>query len=80
MMLHIDGSKHQWLAGQWHDLIVVDLAKNDYRKKGGCVGFRRSKRANFFPRETYIAEFSSKFRVAAAESRTVFMPHTTGTT
>jgi hypothetical protein len=23
MMLHIDGSKHQWLAGQWHDLIVV---------------------------------------------------------
>jgi succinate-semialdehyde dehydrogenase/glutarate-semialdehyde dehydrogenase len=23
MMLHIDGSEHQWLAGQWHDLIVV---------------------------------------------------------
>lgn len=23
MMLHIDGSKHQWLGGQWHDLIVV---------------------------------------------------------
>jgi transposase len=23
MMLHIDGSKHQWLSGQWHDLIVV---------------------------------------------------------
>jgi transposase len=23
MMLHIDGSKHQWVAGQWHDLIVV---------------------------------------------------------
>ena len=23
MMLHIDGSKHQWIAGQWHDLIVV---------------------------------------------------------
>src|SRR6202007_567041 len=23
MMLHIDGSKHQWLAGRWHDLIVV---------------------------------------------------------
>ena len=23
MMLHIDGSKHQWLPDQWHDLIVV---------------------------------------------------------
>jgi transposase len=23
MMLHIDGSKHQWMPGQWHDLIVV---------------------------------------------------------
>lgn len=23
MMLHIDGSEHQWLTGQWHDLIVV---------------------------------------------------------
>jgi transposase len=23
MMMHIDGSEHQWLAGQWHDFIVV---------------------------------------------------------
>jgi transposase len=30
MMLHIDGSKHQWMAGQWHDLIVVlDDATNE---------------------------------------------------
>jgi len=30
MMLHIDGSKHQWMPGQWHDLIVVlDDATNE---------------------------------------------------
>jgi transposase len=30
MMLHIDGSKHQWIPGQWHDLIVVlDDATNE---------------------------------------------------
>jgi hypothetical protein len=23
MMMHQDGSRHEWLAGQWHDLIVT---------------------------------------------------------
>jgi transposase len=166
MMLHIDGSKHQWMPGQWHDLIVVlddatseiyyaqlvdeestmtvmaalravveakgwfssiysDRASHFFKtpKAGQKIDTRdvtqvgramrdlgirmipayspqargRSERsfgtwqgrlpqelrlrgiqtleeANRFLRETYIAEFNSKFTVAAAESGTAFMP------
>lgn len=31
MMLHQDGSRHEWLSGQWHDLIVtMDDATNEH--------------------------------------------------
>lgn len=168
MMLHIDGSKHQWMAGQWHDLIVVlddatseiyyaqlvpeestltvmaalravvetkgwfssiysDRASHFFKtpKAGQPVdtrdvtqvgramrdlgirmipayspqargrgersfgtwqgrlpqelrlrGIRTLADANTFLHETYIAEFNSKFTVAAAESGTAFMPIT----
>ena len=166
MMLHIDGSKHQWLGGQWHDLIVVlddatseiyyaqlvaeestmtvmaalrgvvetkgwfssiysDRASHFFKtpKAGQPVdtrdvtqvgramrdlgirmipayspqargrgersfgtwqgrlpqelrlrGVRTLHEANEFLRQTYIAEFNSKFTVRAAESGTAFMP------
>ena len=166
MMLHIDGSKHQWMAGQWHDLIVVlddatneiyyaqlveeestltvmaalravvetkgwfssiysDRASHFFKtpKAGQPVdtrdvtqvgramrdlgirmipayspqargrgersfgtwqgrlpqelrlrGIQTLEQANVFLREIYIAEFNSKFTVAAAESGTAFMP------
>jgi transposase len=166
MMLHIDGSKHQWMAGQWHDLIVVlddatneiyyaqlvdeestltvmaalravvetkgwfssiysDRASHFFKtpKAGQPVdtrdvtqvgramrdlgirmipgyspqargrgersfgtwqgrlpqelrlrGIQTLEQANEFLREIYIAEFNSKFTVAAAESGTAFMP------
>src|SRR5262245_19155387 len=166
MMLHIDGSKHQWMPGQWHDLIVVlddatneiyyaqlvdeestltvmaalravvetkgwfssiysDRASHFFKtpKAGQPVdtrdvthvgramrdlgirmipayspqargrgersfgtwqgrlpqelrlrGIQTLEQANAFLRDTYIAEFNSKFTVAAAESGTAFMP------
>jgi transposase len=166
MMLHIDGSKHQWMPGQWHDLIVVlddatseiyyaqlvaeestltvmaalrsvvesqgwfssiysDRASHFFKtpKAGQSVdtrdvtqvgramrdlgirmipgyspqargrgersfgtwqgrlpqelrlrGIQTLDEANTFLHQTYIAEFNSKFTVAAAESGTAFMP------
>ena len=166
MMLHIDASKHQWLAEQWHDLIVIlddatseiyyaqlvdeestatvmaglravveqkgwfssvysDRASHFFKtpKAGQPVDTRdvtqvgramrdlgirmipayspqargRSERsfrtwqgrlpqelrvsriqtleeANTFLQQTYVAEFNSKFAVAAAEAGTAFMP------
>src|SRR5262245_15851747 len=166
MMLHIDGSKHQWMPGQWHDLIVVlddatneiyyaqlvaeestmtvmaalravverkgwfssiysDRASHFFKtpKAGQPVdtrdvtqvgramrdlgirvipayspqargrgersfgtwqgrlpqelrlrGIETLEQANAFLRQSYIAEFNSKFTVAAAESGTAFMP------
>ena len=166
MMLHIDGSKHQWMPGQWHDLIVVlddatneiyyaqlvveestrtvmealrevvktkgwfssiysDRASHFFKtpKAGQPVdtrdvtqvgramrdlgirmipayspqargrgersfgtwqgrlphelrlgGIQTLEQANTFLRQAYVAEFNSKFIVAAAESGTAFMP------
>src|SRR5262245_25467988 len=166
MMLHIDGSKHQWMPGQWHDLIVVlddatneiyyaqlvaeestmtvmaalravvetkgwfssiysDRASHFFKspKAGHPVdtrdvtqvgralrdlgirmipayspqargrgersfgtwqgrlpqdlrlrGIQTLEEANAFLRQTYVAEFNTKFTVAAAESGTAFMP------
>ena len=52
MMLHIDGSKHQWMPGQWHDLrVLLDdaavlpdsspsaVAKSAYRRNARGIRF-----------------------------------------
>src|SRR6266581_3658185 len=63
MLLHIDGSRHQWFQDQrWYDLIVIldDVTSMEA--------------ANGFLREHYIEEFNRRFQVAAGQRGSAFLP------
>jgi hypothetical protein len=81
MLLHLDASTHEWLAGLGMRDLVIALDDADGRILQGrlpqelrLAGITSYPQANAYPKQLFIPDFNRRFTVAPAQPQSAFIP------